>query len=67
MVAPVYASAALESEREVEVADEGPRGPPKMKDKLLMSANLLITTVDDSARRVFEVGTDRLGAVVGHK
>ncbi|KIP10277.1 hypothetical protein PHLGIDRAFT_33952 [Phlebiopsis gigantea 11061_1 CR5-6] len=48
-------------------AEEGPRGPPKMKDKLFMSANLLITTVDDSARRVFDVGTDRLGAVVGHK
>lgn len=38
-----------------------------MKDKLLMSANLLLTTVDDSARRVFEVGSDRLGAVMGHK
>lgn len=44
-----------------------PGGSPRMRDKLLMSANLLITTIDDSARRVFEVGTDRLGAVVGHK
>lgn len=50
-----------------EAVDNTPKGPPGFKDKLLMSANLLLTTVDDSARRVFEVGTDRLGAVVGHK
>ena len=50
-----------------EVIDETPKGPPGIKDKLLMSANLLVATIDDSARRVFEVGTDRLGAVVGHK
>lgn len=48
-------------------ADDAPRGPPGVTLRLLMSANLLLTTVDDSARRVFEVSTDRLGAVVGHK
>lgn len=49
-----------------------PQGPEEKKplrtiDKVLMSANLVLTTVDDSARRMFEVGSDRIGAVVGHK
>ncbi|EKM56059.1 uncharacterized protein PHACADRAFT_122209 [Phanerochaete carnosa HHB-10118-sp] len=56
-----------ESEEAEEVEPETSKGPPGIKDKLFMSANLIITTVDDSARRVFEVGTDSLGAVVGHK
>ena len=64
---PHISRVQTESEAEPEVVEAAPKGPPKMKDKLLMSANLLITTVDDSARRIFEVGTDRLGAVVGHK
>ncbi|GJE87993.1 Senescence domain-containing protein [Phanerochaete sordida] len=59
--------AAPESEKADEAEPEPPRGPPGIKDKLLMSANLIITTVDDSARRMFEVSTDRIGAVVGHK
>lgn len=45
----------------------GPRKPVRTIDRVIMSANLVLTTVDDSARRVFEVGSDRLGAVVGHK
>lgn len=39
----------------------------KTLEKVVMSANLVLTTIDDSARRMFEVSNDRLGAVVGHK
>ncbi|OBZ75409.1 hypothetical protein A0H81_04903 [Grifola frondosa] len=35
--------------------------------KVVLSANLLLATVDDSARRVLDVGSERLGAVVNHK
>ncbi|KAF7799692.1 hypothetical protein EIP86_010934 [Pleurotus ostreatoroseus] len=57
-----------EKEREDAAEDqEQERKPLGTKDRLLLSANLVLTTVDDSARRMFEVGSDRLGAVVGHK
>ena len=39
----------------------------KTLEKVVISANLVLTTIDDSARRMFEVSNDRLGAVVGHK
>lgn len=32
-----------------------------------MSANLVLTTMDDSAKRVWDVSSERLEAVVGHK
>ncbi|KAH8100224.1 hypothetical protein BXZ70DRAFT_938612 [Cristinia sonorae] len=44
-----------------------PRKPLKTRERVLVSANLVLATVDDSARRVFEVGSERLGAVMGHK
>lgn len=47
--------------------DPQPRKPLRTRDRVLMSANLVLTTLDDSARRVFDVGSDRLGAVIGHK
>lgn len=37
------------------------------KDRLLLSANLVLTTVDDSARRVWDASSAQLEAVVGHK
>ncbi|KAI0338958.1 hypothetical protein BDW22DRAFT_1362294 [Trametopsis cervina] len=43
------------------------RKPLRTIDRVVMSANLVLTTIDDSARRMFEVSNDRLGAVVGHK
>ena len=52
---------------DAEPVEEVPKGPPGLKDKLLMSANLVLTTLDDSTRRVFDVTTDRFGAVMGHK
>jgi len=44
-----------------------PRKPLRTRDRLVLSANLLLATVDDSAKRMLEVGTERIGAVVGHK
>jgi spartin len=64
---PQSEKTAPECEKDEVVGSETLKGPPGVKDKLLMSANLIITTVDDSARRMFEVSADRLGAVVGHK
>ncbi|KAI0081448.1 hypothetical protein K474DRAFT_1688682 [Panus rudis PR-1116 ss-1] len=37
------------------------------KEKLMLSANLVLSAVDDSVSRVFEVGSEQLSAVVGHK
>ncbi|KAL6308714.1 hypothetical protein BKA93DRAFT_815336 [Sparassis latifolia] len=37
------------------------------RDRLALSANLVLASVDDSARRVWEVGSERLAAVVEHK
>ncbi|TFK88297.1 hypothetical protein K466DRAFT_521073 [Polyporus arcularius HHB13444] len=39
----------------------------KMTDKLLLSANLILSTVDDSLKRTFDVGSERVSAVVAHK
>ncbi|KAK0224994.1 hypothetical protein EDD85DRAFT_217063 [Armillaria nabsnona] len=35
--------------------------------RLLLSADLILSTLDNSTKRILDVGTSRLGAVVGHK
>ncbi|KAI0956711.1 hypothetical protein AcW1_005326 [Taiwanofungus camphoratus] len=49
------------------LTDQTQGQPLRTRDKLWLSANLVFATVDDSARRVWDVGSERLGAVVGHK
>ncbi|KAI0324694.1 hypothetical protein GY45DRAFT_342417 [Cubamyces sp. BRFM 1775] len=44
-----------------------PPRPLKKHEKLLLSANLVLATVDDSAKRMLDVGSAQLTAVVGHK
>lgn len=44
-----------------------PRAQISTEERLLASADLILSTLDDSARRVFNVGTEELGKVVGHK
>ncbi|KAL4245531.1 hypothetical protein ABKN59_009831 [Abortiporus biennis] len=44
-----------------------PRKPLRTRDRFILSANLLLATVDDSGKRLLDASTDRLGAVVGHK
>ncbi|KAL0959199.1 hypothetical protein HGRIS_014478 [Hohenbuehelia grisea] len=43
--------------------------PPRLskKARLLLSADLILSTIDHEARRAMDVGTERIGAVVGHK
>ncbi|KAI0737901.1 hypothetical protein C8Q80DRAFT_1222634 [Daedaleopsis nitida] len=41
--------------------------PLKTHHKLLLSANLVLATVDDSLTRALDVGSERVTAVVGHK
>ncbi|KAI0373231.1 hypothetical protein BV20DRAFT_963050 [Pilatotrama ljubarskyi] len=41
--------------------------PLKKHEKLLLSANLVLATVDDSVKRVFDVGSEQLTAVMSHK
>ena len=43
-----------------------PPRPLKTHEKLLLSANLVLATVDDSARRMLDVGSQQLTAVMGH-
>ncbi|KAH9890576.1 hypothetical protein C8Q73DRAFT_651934 [Cubamyces lactineus] len=44
-----------------------PPRPLKTHEKLLLSANLVLATVDESAKRMLDVGSQQLSAVVGHK
>ena len=47
-----------------------PPPPPsrlRTRDKLLLSANLVVATLDDSLARAFDAGAARTAAVVGHK
>jgi len=37
------------------------------KDRILISADLILSTIDDSTRRVLDTGTVNIGKVVGHK
>jgi len=41
--------------------------PLRTRDRIFLSANLVLAAVEDSAYRAFEAGSDRLGAVMGHK
>lgn len=60
-------SVNLDNEDRESEEESGEKKQVGTKDKLLLSADLVLTTLDDSARRVFDVTADRLGAVVGHK
>ncbi|KAI9059727.1 hypothetical protein FKP32DRAFT_1760780 [Trametes sanguinea] len=44
-----------------------PPRPLKKTEKLLLSANLVLATVDDSAKRMFDVGSTQITAAVAHK
>ncbi|KAK0458563.1 uncharacterized protein EV420DRAFT_1270346 [Desarmillaria tabescens] len=35
--------------------------------RILLSADLILSTLENSTKRILDVGTERLGAVVGHK
>ncbi|TFK40246.1 hypothetical protein BDQ12DRAFT_489182 [Crucibulum laeve] len=42
---------------------------PKLtkKDRVLISADLILSTIDDSTRKILDTGTESLGKVMGHK
>ncbi|KAF8913427.1 hypothetical protein CPB85DRAFT_1375636 [Mucidula mucida] len=47
-----------------------PALPPRkvsMTKRVLLSADLILSTIDVSTKRVLDAGTSRIGAVVGHK
>ena len=48
-----------------------PQAPPSLKlttkDRVLLSLSLILSTIDNSARRVLDTGTKEIGKVVGHK
>ena len=48
-----------------------PQIPPSLKlttkDRVLLSLDLILSTIDNSARRVLDTGTQEIGKVVGHK
>jgi len=44
-----------------------PRLPLRTRDRLALSANLVLASVDESTTRLLDAGTAQLGAVVGHK
>ena len=48
-----------------------PQAPPSLKlttkDRVLLSLDLILSTIDNSAGRVLDTGTQEIGKVVGHK
>lgn len=48
-------------------ADAPPPRPLRKHEKLVLSANLVLATVDDSVKRAVDVGSTQLTAVMGHK
>ncbi|OJT13433.1 hypothetical protein TRAPUB_10031 [Trametes pubescens] len=48
-------------------ADGPPPQPLRTHEKLVLSANLVLATVDDSLKRAVDVGSSQLTAVMGHK
>ncbi|KAF4614498.1 hypothetical protein D9613_003480 [Agrocybe pediades] len=50
-------------------SSQPPPLPPRLttKDHLLISADLILSTIDDSTRRLLDTGTEQVGRIVGHK
>ncbi|KDR81921.1 hypothetical protein GALMADRAFT_135312 [Galerina marginata CBS 339.88] len=50
-------------------ANVPPQLPPRLKtkDHLIISADLILSTIDSSTRKMLDVGTEQIGRVVGHK
>lgn len=46
---------------------EGSAKPLSTKDRVLISADLILSTIDHSTRRVLDTGTDQVGKVMTHK
>ncbi|TFY52566.1 hypothetical protein EVJ58_g9940, partial [Rhodofomes roseus] len=44
-----------------------PRPPVRTRDRLALSANLVLASVDESASRLWDAGSVQLGAIAGHK
>ncbi|GLB35503.1 putative senescence-associated protein [Lyophyllum shimeji] len=44
-----------------------PRKPLSKKARVLLSADLILSTIDHETRRLLDAGTQTVGAVVGHK
>ncbi|KAF5386691.1 hypothetical protein D9615_001970 [Tricholomella constricta] len=44
-----------------------PQGPLSTKARVLLSADLILSTIDHETRRLLDTGTQSIGAVVGHK
>ncbi|KAI8999085.1 hypothetical protein BD414DRAFT_476947 [Trametes punicea] len=64
---PALTSSSLPGPSTAPAPAPAPGRPLKKTEKLLLSANLVLATVDDSARRMFDVGSQQITAVVGHK
>jgi spartin len=48
-------------------ASGGVPRPLRKRDRLLISVDLILSTIDDSAKQIMDVGGQRVNAVVGHK
>lgn len=52
----------------VPTADRDPNAPPTNNlQRLRVSADLILSTIDTSAKQIVDVGSQQLGAVMGHK
>ncbi|KAF8061667.1 hypothetical protein FPV67DRAFT_1631163 [Lyophyllum atratum] len=51
----------------VVVAPQPVRGPLSKKERVLLSADLILSTIDHETRRLLDTSTESIGAVVGHK
>jgi spartin len=41
--------------------------PLRKRDRFIMSADVILSTIDDSTKQIMDVGSQQLNAVVAHK
>ncbi|KAG6907463.1 hypothetical protein DXG01_008847 [Tephrocybe rancida] len=51
----------------VSIAAPQPRAPLSKKERILLSADLIFSTLDHDTRRLLDAGTASIGSIVGHK
>lgn len=66
---PPYTGAGSGSSRSPSPGPPPPLPPRKLttKDRVLISADLILSTIDDSTRKILDAGTQQVGKVMHHK
>ncbi|KAG6850407.1 hypothetical protein H0H93_013632 [Arthromyces matolae] len=52
---------------QINIVAPQPRAPLSKKERILLSADLILSTIDHDSRRLLDAGSSSIGSVVGHK